>query len=70
MHISTSVLGGVTAIASTAHGALVRVNDFGANPTNLQMNINVPTNLAAKPAIILAVKLHHSIKPYSVLTHI
>lgn len=55
MYISHSVLSGVALIASTANGALVRVNDFGSNPTNLQMNIYVPSKLAAKPAIILAV---------------
>ncbi|KAL3418736.1 feruloyl esterase b precursor [Phlyctema vagabunda] len=38
----------------TAMGALVNVPNFGANPTNIQMNIYVPSNLAAKPALILA----------------
>ncbi|KAF1938926.1 alpha/beta-hydrolase [Clathrospora elynae] len=57
MHISTSVLGGIAAICATANGALTRVNDFGTNPTNLQMNIYVPSKVAAKPAIILG--LHY-----------
>ncbi|KAF2849140.1 carbohydrate esterase family 1 protein [Plenodomus tracheiphilus IPT5] len=54
MHIFSTVFSGIVAIASTANAALVRVNDFGSNPTNLQMNINVPSKLSAKPAIILA----------------
>jgi acetylxylan esterase len=57
MHISSTVLSGLAAIATTANGALVRVNDFGPNPTNLQMNVYVPARVAAKPAIILAVSL-------------
>jgi acetylxylan esterase len=60
MHISTSTLGGLAATIATAHGALTRVNDFGSNPTNIQMNINVPAKLAAKPAIILAVRQDES----------
>ncbi|KAF1955031.1 alpha/beta-hydrolase [Byssothecium circinans] len=43
------------ALLGAVNGALVKVNDFGANPTNLQMNIYVPTNVAPKPAIILAI---------------
>ncbi|KAH7071605.1 Alpha/Beta hydrolase protein [Paraphoma chrysanthemicola] len=54
MRFSTSALGGLAAISATADAALVRVNDFGANPANLQMNINVPAKLATKPAIIVA----------------
>lgn len=57
MHFSTSVLGSVAALCATANGALTRVNDFGANPSNLQMNIYVPAKVAEKPAIILAVRL-------------
>ncbi|CAI9636243.1 carbohydrate esterase family 1 protein [Alternaria burnsii] len=57
MHFSTSVLGSIVAFCATANAALTRVNDFGANPSNLQMNIYVPAKLATKPAIILA--LHY-----------
>ncbi|KAI4604561.1 hypothetical protein J4E80_011040 [Alternaria sp. BMP 0032] len=57
MHFSTSVLGSIAALCATANGALTRVNDFGANPSNLQMNIYVPAKVAEKPAIILA--LHY-----------
>ncbi|KAF2743996.1 carbohydrate esterase family 1 protein [Sporormia fimetaria CBS 119925] len=53
MAILSSVLTAF-ALAASANSALVRVNDFGANPTNLQMNINVPSRPAANPAIILA----------------
>ncbi|KAF2715414.1 carbohydrate esterase family 1 protein [Pleomassaria siparia CBS 279.74] len=37
-----------------ANGDLVRVADFGVNPTKLEINIWVPSKLATKPAIILA----------------
>jgi acetylxylan esterase len=53
----SSLFAAVAALTATAHGALVRVNDFGSNPSNLQMNINVPAKLATNPAIILAVRL-------------
>jgi acetylxylan esterase len=65
MYISTSTLGGLATILATANGALTRVNDFGSNPTNIQMNINVPSKLATKPAIILAVRPPYSIVPPS-----
>jgi len=35
--------------------ALVPVSSFGSNPTNIQMAVYVPSKLAAKPAVILAV---------------
>jgi poly(3-hydroxybutyrate) depolymerase len=38
-----------------ASGALVSVSNFGANPTNLQMSIYVPSKLETNPAVILAV---------------
>ena len=41
--------------ATTVDGALTRVTNFGTNPTNLQMNIYVPAQVASKPAVILAV---------------
>jgi acetylxylan esterase len=56
MHISSTVLGGLAALASVVDAAgFMRVNDFGPNPTNLQMNMYVPQKVAQKPAIILAV---------------
>lgn len=48
----------LAAFSAIVNAALVRVSDFGSNPTNLQMNIWVPTNVAAKPAIILAVSVY------------
>ncbi|KAF1844400.1 carbohydrate esterase family 1 protein [Cucurbitaria berberidis CBS 394.84] len=57
MHISTSFVFGVAAFSAAVNAVLTRVNDFGSNPTNLQMNINVPAKLADKPAIILALHL-------------
>lgn len=56
MHVSTSIVSGLAAFSTTANAALTRVNDFGANPSNLQMNIYVPAKLATKPAIIVAVR--------------
>ena len=55
MYISKSILTAIITIATTVDGALTRVNDFGTNPTNLQMNIYVPAKLADKPAVIIAV---------------
>ncbi|KAF2622487.1 carbohydrate esterase family 1 protein [Macroventuria anomochaeta] len=54
MYFSTSFLISLSAALVTVNGALTRVTNFGNNPTNLQMNINVPAKLAPKPAIILA----------------
>jgi acetylxylan esterase len=48
-------LAALSVLCSVVTGALVQVTDFGANPTGLQMYINVPNKLAAKPAVILAV---------------
>jgi acetylxylan esterase len=55
MYSKATLLSTIAAVCATANGALTRVNDFGSNPTNLQMNIYVPAKLATKPAIILAV---------------
>jgi len=55
MQISTALLAGLAVAVTSANGALTRVTNFGSNPTNLEMNINVPARLAQKPAIILAV---------------
>lgn len=45
----------LSVLCSVVMSALVQVTDFGSNPTGLQMYINVPAKLAAKPAVILAV---------------
>lgn len=55
MHLSTSFLISLSAAVATVNGALTRVTNFGNNPTGLEMNINVPSKLAQKPGIILAV---------------
>lgn len=55
MHLSTSFLVSLSAAIATVNGALTRVSSFGNNPTGLEMNINVPSKLATKPGIILAV---------------
>ena len=53
MRFSGSLL--VCTAVATVNGALTRVTNFGTNPTNLEMNIEVPGKIATKPAIILAV---------------
>ncbi|KAJ4333221.1 hypothetical protein N0V87_007777 [Didymella glomerata] len=54
MHLSTSFLVSLSAAVATVNGALTRVSNFGNNPTGLEMNINLPSKLAQKPGIILA----------------
>ncbi|KAK1725283.1 hypothetical protein CaCOL14_012980 [Colletotrichum acutatum] len=41
-------------LATQANAALQRVTNFGSNPTGLTMDISVPPNLSASPAIVLA----------------
>lgn len=55
MHLSTSFFVSLSAAVATVNGALTRVSNFGINPTGMEMNINVPSKLATKPGIILAV---------------
>lgn len=55
MRFSSSLLVCVSTVVATVNGALTRVQNFGNNPTGLEMNIAVPAKLAQKPAIILAV---------------
>jgi hypothetical protein len=43
--------------------SLKRINDFGANPTKLQMYLYVPDKLAPNPAVIAAVSEHRA--PYN-----
>ncbi|KAF9695481.1 hypothetical protein EKO04_006369 [Ascochyta lentis] len=54
MQLSVSLLVGIAVTTASVNGALTRVTDFGINPTNLEMNINVPAKLTSEPAIILA----------------
>lgn len=47
---------GLAAMAETAFGAsLQQVQNWGTNPSKIQMYIYVPDKLATKPAIIVAV---------------
>ena len=55
MRFSSSLLVCISTAAATVNGALQRVQNFGNNPTGLEMNIALPGKLAQKPAIILAV---------------
>ncbi|KAF2997887.1 hypothetical protein E8E13_003990 [Curvularia kusanoi] len=54
MKFSSSILVCVSAATATVNGALTRVSNFGNNPTGLEMNIAVPSKIATKPGIILA----------------
>ncbi len=48
----------LAALASQAFGAsLKQVTNFGENPSSIQMYIYVPDKLAAKPAVIVAVRI-------------
>ncbi len=48
---------GLAAAAETCLGAsLQQVSSFGNNPTKIQMYIYVPDKVAAKPAVIVAVR--------------
>lgn len=42
-------------LAPRCDAALTTVADFGDNPTNLEMQIYLPDNLAEKPAVVVAV---------------
>ena len=44
-------------VASVSAAQLKQVTSFGTNPTSLQMYIYVPDKLAAKPPVIVAVRL-------------
>ncbi|KAK2058212.1 PHB depolymerase family esterase [Colletotrichum caudatum] len=56
MHLPSLLLS-LLPLLSQAEAALQRVNDWGANPTGLTMDISVPAKLAPNPAIILALHL-------------
>ncbi|KZL80545.1 phb depolymerase family esterase [Colletotrichum incanum] len=53
MHLLNVLLAALP-LLSPAEAALQRVTNFGSNPTGLIMDISVPPNLTASPAIILA----------------
>jgi hypothetical protein len=43
----------------TGHGAkLTKVDNFGFNPTDIQMYIYVPDRLAPKPAVVMGVSIN------------
>lgn len=47
----------LSAFAGLGLGAsLAQVQNFGGNPTNIQMYIYVPDKVAANPAVIVAVR--------------
>ncbi|KAI5784732.1 PHB depolymerase family esterase [Geopyxis carbonaria] len=50
--------------ASITLAALVEVTNFGSNPGGAKMYISVPSNLAAKPAIVLALHGCSGTGPY------
>ncbi|KAI0165438.1 carbohydrate esterase family 1 protein [Hypoxylon sp. FL1284] len=47
-------LAALLSLSATANAALTQVSNWGDNPTNLQMAVSMPSKLADKPAIILA----------------
>ena len=55
--VALSIRSLVSAISlfASSQAALTRVNNFGTNPSGIQMFIDVPTNVAANAPIILAV---------------
>ena len=50
-------------LLAIAEGAFLKVANFGANPTNLEMNVYVPNNTTRRPAIIVAVS-QFNINPF------
>ncbi|MFN8073977.1 MAG: PHB depolymerase family esterase [Kineosporiaceae bacterium] len=46
---------GTANAAEVPRGSLQRVQSFGTNPSNLNMYVYVPNNLAAKPAVLVTV---------------
>nr|MDT0657819.1 PHB depolymerase family esterase [Micromonospora sp. DSM 115978] len=67
MRVMSRALGGVAAAAMLAVGwlavapppasaaTLTEVTNFGTNPSNLRMHLYVPDNVAARPAVLLAI---------------
>jgi poly(hydroxyalkanoate) depolymerase family esterase len=53
---ATGLLVATLAVASPAHAAsLTQVTNFGINPSNLNMYVYVPNNVAARPALLVAI---------------
>jgi acetylxylan esterase len=57
--LATALLGATSALGASLQprASLQQVNNFGNNPTGTQMFIYVPAKVAAKPAILLGVRL-------------
>lgn len=51
----SSILGSIVSAACALGASLQPVSNFGENPTNIQMYIYVPDNVASSPPIIVAV---------------
>jgi acetylxylan esterase len=53
----TNLFGLAAAATSVMGASLQQVKEFGNNPTKIYMYIYVPDKLAAKPAVIVAVRI-------------
>jgi poly(hydroxyalkanoate) depolymerase family esterase len=51
----TLIVAGLITASPARPAALTEVTNFGANPTNLRMHLYVPTNVQARPPILVAV---------------
>lgn len=51
----SSILGSIVTAACALGASLQPISNFGDNPTNIQMYIYVPDNVASSPPIIVAV---------------
>jgi precorrin isomerase len=51
----SNLLGLLASTTSVMAASLQQVTNFGNNPTSIQMYIYVPNQVAAKPAVIVAV---------------
>jgi hypothetical protein len=59
-----SIFGLACSVALGLGASLQRVSDFGENPTGINMYIYVPDNVAANPAVIVAVSNRRHIVCY------
>src|SRR4051812_27831083 len=62
--VALCVLGAILIAAPPASAAsLAEVTGFGANPSSLRMFVYIPTNVAPRPAIVVAVHFCHGDGP-------
>lgn len=56
--IASGIFAALLSSSATTYAALTQVTGWGENPTNLQMAVSIPSKLAEKPAIVLAVSFN------------